>query len=486
MGHGKKVHYKSRGRHLLLVESTHPDDDNYISKEEIAAAKYDNVDVVYVIRENMWTTLDTIHDFKTKWASVNLLFHGNADSADNSISVFGVKMSMNRDIMMDDKNVINFNKYMKELSRYTTNSIYIYCCAIGFADGLKELCNKLHKKCELSEGIFVSTDATGNGDGENWDVEWGSKYGFLTKGLNDNVIQHAMKDLFKDISSLTFELKKKGKKPTPTPTPTPTPYGFSNAAIQKAGYGQIITDKTNYYVVCNLSSTGNISWVFPNNGTQTDTDHVVHCVPIQLVKQYKSSAGKLCVAKHTFPDKVYKDAIGVIHATFASGRTEFTYNGKHGILNNCYPYCYRTNDTNLIPEQNYWYWLQKGDKLKINIVNDTDWTRVISTKNDPINTNVYDVANNNAPPLNYNTNNIQTLRVLDNSYSYVYFDPFTRITNKMTKLKTFDLTKISLYAVTYPSNPAYITKCPLRVTFDDGTDRNTAIFPLNITPYCDQ
>ena len=202
----KKVQYKARGRHLLLVESMRVGDPGYISKEEIAKAKYADVDVVYVIRENMWTTLQTIDDYKTKWASINLLFHGAADSTDSSISIFGVKMSMNRNIMMNDKNVLEMKRYIEQLSRYTNNSIYIYCCAIGFADGLKELCMKIHKKCELSEGIFVSTDATGNGVGQNWDVEWGSKYGFLTKRLNDNNIQHAIKDLFKDLSLLTFEL----------------------------------------------------------------------------------------------------------------------------------------------------------------------------------------------------------------------------------------------------------------------------------------
>ena len=202
----KKVHYKSHGRHLLLVESTNPEDENYISKEEIAKAKSADVDVVYVIRENMWKTMDTIHDYKTKWASINLLFHGAADSTDSSITIFGVKMSMNRDIMMKDKNVKEMKKYIEQLSRYTNNSIYIYCCAIGYADGLKELCNKINKKCELREGIFLSTNATGNGIGEDWDVEWGTKCGFATKGLDDNNIQHAVKDLFKDVKALTFSL----------------------------------------------------------------------------------------------------------------------------------------------------------------------------------------------------------------------------------------------------------------------------------------
>jgi hypothetical protein len=207
----KKVNYKLCGRHLLLVESVDPTNPGYISKEEISKAKQADVDVVYVTRESMWTTLQTIDDYKTKWLSINLLFHGAADSTDSSISIFGVKMSMNRNIMMEDQNVRDIQKYIKALSRYTTDSIYIYCCAIGFADGLKELCSKLHKKCELREGIFVSTDVTGNGLGENWNVEWGSKYGFLTPKLNDNNIQHAVKDLFRDIKALTFSLQYNAK-----------------------------------------------------------------------------------------------------------------------------------------------------------------------------------------------------------------------------------------------------------------------------------
>ncbi len=206
-----KVDYKTVNRHLLLVESTEPTAVNYISKEQIAMAKNANIDVLYVIRENMWNVLSAIDDYKVKWTSINVLFHGNSNIIDNSISVFGVKMSMNHYIMKMDRNVINMALYFERLSSYTKHSIYIYTCAVGFADGLKELCNILHKKCQLSEGIFLSTDITGNdvnldGTKQNWNVEWGAKYGFLTKGIHDNNIEHATKDLFQDISLLTFTL----------------------------------------------------------------------------------------------------------------------------------------------------------------------------------------------------------------------------------------------------------------------------------------
>lgn len=231
-----KVEYKTVNRHLLLVESTEPSAVNYISKEQIAMAKNANIDVLYVIRENMWNVLSAIDDYKVKWTSINVLFHGNSNIIDNSISVFGVKMSMNRYIMKMDRNVINMTLYFERLSSYTKHSIYIYTCAVGFADGLKELCNILHKKCQLTEGIFLSTDITGNdvnldGTKQNWNVEWGAKYGFLTKGIHDNNIEHATKDLFQDISLLTFTLSNGPEsgieelepEPEPTPAPEPTP-----------------------------------------------------------------------------------------------------------------------------------------------------------------------------------------------------------------------------------------------------------------------
>ena len=227
----EKVEYKTVNRHLLLVESTDPSATNYISKEQISKAKNSNVDVLYVIRENMWNVLEAIDSYNMKWKSINILFHGNSNVVDNSICIFGIKMSMNRNIMKEDRNVINMMLYLQQLSRYTMHSIYVYTCAVGFADGLKELCNILHKKCHLSEGVFLSTDITGNGinaDGtkQNWDVEWGTKTGFTTKGIHDNNIEHATKDLFTDISLLTFTLSNEpetGLDTEPAPTPTPKP-----------------------------------------------------------------------------------------------------------------------------------------------------------------------------------------------------------------------------------------------------------------------
>jgi hypothetical protein len=188
-------------RHLLLVEST-----NTISKTEIASAKYDDVDVIYVTRETLYEVYDQMMAFRTMWRSVNLLFHGSANLEDQSISIFGMKMSMNRNIMMNDPQVKGLIRFIKAISLMAHESIYIYTCAVGIADGLKELCIHLDDSCGLKNGIFLSTDNTGNPPSGNWRIEWGTKRGFLVDGLHDNEIEHAQNDLFSDLSGLTFTL----------------------------------------------------------------------------------------------------------------------------------------------------------------------------------------------------------------------------------------------------------------------------------------
>ena len=188
-------------RHLLLVEAK----DN-ISREEISVAKFDRVDVIYCSRETLPAVADKMKQFNIKWRSVNMLFHGSANVDEDSVCIFGIKMSMNRNIMMSDPNVQGLIKFTKAVCQYTDDSLYVYTCAVGVVDGLKELCLRLDKECNLKEGIFLSTNTTGNGVGQDWNVEWGTKYGFLTSGVHTNEIEHASVALFRDIKKLTFTL----------------------------------------------------------------------------------------------------------------------------------------------------------------------------------------------------------------------------------------------------------------------------------------
>ena len=186
-------------RHLLLIEVS-----DTIKRDEIAAAKYDNVDVIYVSRETFKGVADTMKQFNVKWRSINMLFHGSADLGENSVDMFGIKMSMNPVLMVKDPNVIDFIAFTKDVCKYTDDSLYIYTCAVGLADGFKSLCLQMDVK--LASGIFLSTNITGNGAGQDWDVEWGTQTGFLTAGVHTNEIEHAQICLFKEIKLLTFTL----------------------------------------------------------------------------------------------------------------------------------------------------------------------------------------------------------------------------------------------------------------------------------------
>ena len=188
-------------RHLLLVEAK----DN-ISRDEISIAKFDRVDVIYVSRETLFQVAVKMKQFNIKWRSINMLFHGSANLDEDSVCIFGVKMSMNRNIMMSDPNVLGLVDFTKAVCQYTDDSLYVYTCAVGVVDGMKELCLRLDKECNLKSGIFLSTNITGNGAGQDWNIEWGTKYGFLTSGVHTNEIEHATAALFRDIKKLTFQL----------------------------------------------------------------------------------------------------------------------------------------------------------------------------------------------------------------------------------------------------------------------------------------
>jgi hypothetical protein len=211
--------------------------------------------------------------YKTTWRSVNLLFHGSASLDDQSISIFGMKMSMNRNIMMKDPQVQGMARFISAISLMAHDSVYIYTCAVGIADGLKELCIHLDEVCGLTNGIFLSTDNTGNPPSGNWRIEWGTKRGFLVDGLHDNEIEHAQNDLFSDLSGLSFELSS-----------TQNQDGFQiGATVTTSGYkvGQIISYKNGslwkFYLVCKITNNNGTIKSLTSASINTDT---LLCIPM--------------------------------------------------------------------------------------------------------------------------------------------------------------------------------------------------------------
>jgi hypothetical protein len=278
-------------RHLLLVESI-----DTISKTEIAASKYDDVDVIYVTRETLYEVYDQMAAYKTTWRSVNLLFHGSASLDDQSISIFGMKMSMNRNIMMKDPQVQGMARFISAISLMAHDSVYIYTCAVGIADGLKELCIHLDEVCGLTNGIFLSTNNTGQPPSGDWRIEWGTKRGFLVDGLHDNEIEHAQNDLFRDISKLTFELAN-----TPSNSIINVTNGLSlGNTVQKYKIGQIVWRNIGkgieYYMIRAIKGK------IPVSNATTNTNEQVYCIRVCLGVFYKSSS-KFYVDTLTFNEQ---------------------------------------------------------------------------------------------------------------------------------------------------------------------------------------
>jgi calmodulin len=189
--------------HLVLVENTED-----IPLAQLAAVRYENVDIISVNDTDVVNLSATLRTHNKKWRSVNMMFHGNEDSANQSITVFGKQCSMNPRIMMADPGTRALSQAMVSAAGFATEGVYVYTCAVGASDGLKELCIAADKKIGAtnSQGIFLSTNVTGNGPGEDWNLEWGTRYGFISEQRNPNQVRHMEIDLFKSVSGFTFRL----------------------------------------------------------------------------------------------------------------------------------------------------------------------------------------------------------------------------------------------------------------------------------------
>jgi hypothetical protein len=178
----------TNNKHLLIVEETQT-----INVSEIMNAKQNTVDVIVLKRndlENISTLLNTQFGENTIWLSINLLIHGSYLATDETITICGYKMSVNRNIMEYDPGIIMFKTFMTQISKYT-ETIYCYACSIGAADGIKELCIKLSLENNMTKCIYLSTNITGpTQTGGDWLVEWGTTTGFLTDEAHHDEIYH--------------------------------------------------------------------------------------------------------------------------------------------------------------------------------------------------------------------------------------------------------------------------------------------------------
>jgi hypothetical protein len=127
---------------------------------------------------------------------------------------------MNPRIMHDDPGTRALSQAIVDAAGFATDGLYVYTCAVGASDGLKELCIAADKKIgsATTHGILLSTNVTGSGEGEDWNLEWGTRYGFMSEERNPNQVRHLEVCLFRSVSGFTFKLiktqrvRKMGKK----------------------------------------------------------------------------------------------------------------------------------------------------------------------------------------------------------------------------------------------------------------------------------
>jgi len=183
---------------------------------------YDDVDVISIHRSNIETLPDKINAKGKHWKSISLLFHGDANLDQQTITMLGVTMTTDRNIADADPHVQIMVSLLPTFAE-CCDILYLYSCTVGLTDGLKELCIK--HGGDIKGGIILNTTETGattldssgnpildkNGNPiHDWTMKWGTKNGYLvSKDKQDSkIMKHAQRCLFLDVNQLNFSLRK--------------------------------------------------------------------------------------------------------------------------------------------------------------------------------------------------------------------------------------------------------------------------------------
>jgi len=199
-------------RHLVVVDKAF----EHSIRRELKRNRRSHVDIISVDElDEVCISVDVKREeiqgvdtgFKA-WDTINLILDGNCDEETRKVSFMGVKLRVD---VHDECRFAKGERYetfktvMTHLSNLIVQTdqpsiahrgIYIYASGLGKVPGFLQLLKPFVKP-----QVYVSTNAIGNGDNEDWQVEWGTSDWYV---LTSDQRKHARRHLFHDLDEISL------------------------------------------------------------------------------------------------------------------------------------------------------------------------------------------------------------------------------------------------------------------------------------------
>ncbi len=177
-------------KHLLFVEYG-------ISKKRFKSCVKKNVKVKFVETNEMCEFItEYLNHSNTTWDSINIIFNGEYDKQQMSLSFMGETITTSPLLEEYDKNRNKIIELLNTIQIYT-ESIYLYTNLNECTDSLKKLCvDAFYKTENQTNDIFVTTHVFSQ-ENTKMNTEWSVVLGFLKN--NSQYVSHAKKVLFDTI-----------------------------------------------------------------------------------------------------------------------------------------------------------------------------------------------------------------------------------------------------------------------------------------------
>ena len=111
-----------------------------------------------------------------EYENVGLFCHGNVDKVNQTMTFLGMKL--NTDPLIPEPKGPMINQWFKQISDLNPKRVHMFACDLGSVGIVRKYLIELDQQYNIPEGIFSSTNITG--DGGDWVMEFNTKAGYLT------------------------------------------------------------------------------------------------------------------------------------------------------------------------------------------------------------------------------------------------------------------------------------------------------------------
>ena len=178
--------------HLVLIEKN-PEND--FSGKIISALREDTPHKT-IVASDIPTNLEDM--VSGKYKSISIMIHADTDPKDsNVVTMLGQKLDLG---VCRDKYVELFKNSLHTLLQHT-DTVYMYTCLLGEYSIIRDICihvSSCYCECDKKKEIYLSTNVTGSGNREDWNMEWRAHNG-VGEYLSDPIDMQHYSKIFKKI-----------------------------------------------------------------------------------------------------------------------------------------------------------------------------------------------------------------------------------------------------------------------------------------------